>query len=249
MLTVLAYIWAVFGACWIIFAPALSSSSEKRRLQPLRLAFLASTVAVLLWKAQAIPPVWIMVLGLMWAGLGLYWVSPRKATGSGEYGFYRLVRLLIGAIAFALLFWQKTGVGFLGMRFVPASVEITRMGFGAALLGLVLAAWARVHLGQHWSDRVVIQPDHHLVRTGPYARVRHPIYSGVLLGIAGTAVAVAEWRGVVALVVMLLNYTVKARSEDKMLDECFREEFSEYQQAAGLLFPRLWQHGTGKWKD
>ena len=85
MLTVLAYIWAVFGACWIIFAPALSSSSEKRRLQPLRLAFLASTVAVLLWKARAIPAVWIMVLGLMWAGLGLYWVSPRKATGSGEY--------------------------------------------------------------------------------------------------------------------------------------------------------------------
>jgi protein-S-isoprenylcysteine O-methyltransferase Ste14 len=156
------------------------------------------------------------------------------------------MRLLIGAIGFALLFWQKTGVGFLGMHFVPASVEIMRTGLGAALLGLALAAWARVHLGQHWSDKVVIQPDHDLVRTGPYARVRHPIYSGVLLGIAGTAVVVAEWRGVVAFVVMLLNYTVKARSEDKILDECFREEFREYQQAAGLLFPRLRQHGTGK---
>ena len=135
MLTVLAYIWAVFGACWIIFAPALSSSSVKRPLRPLRLAFLATTFAVLLWKAEAIPPVWIMVLGLMWAGLGLYWVSPRKATGSGEYGFYRLVRLLIGAIVFALLFWQKTGVGFLGMRFVPASIEIMRTGFGTLQRG------------------------------------------------------------------------------------------------------------------
>ena len=95
----------------------------------------------------------------------------------------------------------------------------------------------------------MIQPDHHLVRTGPYARVRHPIYSGVLLGIAGTAVAVAEWRGVVAFVVMLLHYTVKARREDKILQECFREEFREYQQGAGLLFPHLRQHGTGKWKD
>src|SRR5438270_13974604 len=100
MLTVLAYIWAVFGACWIIFAPAISSSTEKRRVQPLRLAFLASTVAVLLWKARAIPPVWIMVLGLMWAGLGLYWVSPRKTTGSREYGFLRCDRFFVGAVVF-----------------------------------------------------------------------------------------------------------------------------------------------------
>ncbi len=247
MLRALAYIWAVFGASWVVFAPALGSLSPgKRRFQRLRLAFLAVTFALLLWKAQVIQPVWIIVLGLTWAGLGLYWVAPQNAAQSGEYGFYRVLRLLVGAITFALLFWNKTGVGFLGTRFLPPGLEIMRVGFAGALAGLALAAWARIHLGQYWSDKVVIQTDHHLVRSGPYARIRHPIYSGVLLGIAGTAIVVGEWRGTMAFLIMLLNYTIKARREDKILSECFGQEFREYQDRAGRLLPPIRPRAAGQ---
>jgi protein-S-isoprenylcysteine O-methyltransferase Ste14 len=247
MFRALAYIWAIFGASWVIFAPALGSLSPwKRRFQTLRLAFLAVTFALLLWIAQLIQPVWIMVLALAWAGLGLYWVAPQKAARSGEYRFYRVLRLLVGAMTFALLFWNKTGVGFLGTRFLPPSLEIMRVGFAGALVGLALAAWARIHLGQYWSDKVVILTDHHLVRNGPYARIRHPIYSGVLLGIAGTATVVGEWRGILAFLLMLINYTIKAKREDEILSECFGQEFREYQARAGLLLPRIRPRAAGQ---
>jgi hypothetical protein len=72
---------------------------------------------------------------------------------------------------------------------------------GAALtaLGLSFTSWARVHLGRNWSGTVTLKDDHALIRTGPYRRVRHPIYSGALLALAGTVLAVGQWRGVIAL--------------------------------------------------
>jgi len=238
MLRVLAYIWALFGAYWIVFAPAFSSKSLRRtNVQKLNLGFLAITFLLLLWKAQSISPVWIILCGLAWTMLSLYWVAPRKETHSGEYRFYRLLRLLIGALTFALLFWQKMGVGFLGQRFLPPSFAVKSVGFAVTLIGLTVTAWARVHLGQYWSDKVVIQPQHRLIRTGPYARVRHPIYFGVLFGIAGTALVVGEWRALASLLLMSINYTVKAKKEDKILSECFGEEFRSYQRNTGMLLP------------
>ena len=238
MLRVLAYIWALFGAYWIVFAPAFSSKSLRQtNLQRVKLGFLALTFLLLLSKARSISPVWIIVSGLAWTMLALYWVAPRKETHSGEYKFYRLFRLVIGALTFALLFWHKIGIGFLGNRFLPLSVVIMSAGFVITLLGLGITGWARVHLGRYWSDKVVIQPEHRLIRTGPYARVRHPIYFGVLLGIAGTALVVGEWRALAALLLMSINYTVKARKEDNILFQRFGEEFRSYQQKTGMLLP------------
>ncbi len=245
MLRVLAYIWSVFGAYWIIFAPVISApaisaiSERPPRLQRLRLTFLAVTLALLLWTAQVIPPIWLMIVELAWAGLGLYWVAPQNASQSGEYPFYRLLRLLVGTIVFALLFWPKTAVSTLGTRFVPHHSAIVETGFVAALVGLAIAAWARVHLRRYWSDKVVIQSDHRLVSSGPYARMRHPIYFGVLLAIAGTATVVGEWRALMAFLLMLINYTIKARKEDQILADRFDREFLDYQNRRGLLLPSL----------
>jgi len=240
MLRVLGYIWAIFGAYWIIFAPALSSSSSKlNSSQRLRLALLAVTFALLLWWANVIPPVWLIALGLAWSAIGLYWVAPKNEGKSGEYRFYRFLRLLIGAVTFSLLFWGKTGVGVLGKRFEPKFAAIAATGLAVTLVGLSITAWARIYVGQFWSDKVVIQADHKLIRRGPYARMRHPIYSGVLLGIAGTALAVGEWRGVLAFLLMLINYSIKARREDKILADRFGHEFLDYQNHAGLLLPRF----------
>jgi protein-S-isoprenylcysteine O-methyltransferase Ste14 len=242
---VLAYIWSVFGAYWIIFAPmigapAISSISERPpRFQRLRLTFLAVTFALLPWTAQVIPPIWLMLVGLAWAGLGLYWVAPQNASQSGEHSFYRLLRLLVGTIVFALVFWPKTGVATLGTRFVPHHSAIVETGFVAALIGLAIAAWASVHLERYWSDKVVIQSDHRLVSRGPYACMRHPIYFGALLAIVGTAMVVGGWRALLAFLLMLINYTIKARKEDQILADRFDQEFLDYQNRAGLLLPRL----------
>lgn len=93
---------------------------------------------------------------------------------------------------------------------------------------------------------MVIQPEHRLVRTGPYARVRHPIYFGVLLAIAGTTLVVGEWRALTSLLLMSINYMVKARKEDKILSQCFGEEFRSYQQNAGMLLPHFGPRPTNR---
>jgi len=113
MLRVPAYIWSVFGAYWIIFAPVISApaisaiSERPPRLERLRLTFLAVTFALLLWTAQVIPPIWLMIVELAWAGLGLYWVAPQNASQSGEYPFYRLLRLLVRRSCLHFSFGRK----------------------------------------------------------------------------------------------------------------------------------------------
>ena len=184
----------------------------------------------------------IHVLGWIWAVFGVYWIVAarrRKAEQTSELSLYRLVRILLLAVTFALLFSPWARVGPLGRRFLPPLPIIAYIGFALAVAGMGIAVWARIHLGQYWSDKVVLKLDHQLISSGPYARMRHPIYSGVLLGVAGTALVVGEWRGVVAFFLLLTNYAVKANREEKILAGAFAEGFSEHKKRAGFLLPRL----------
>lgn len=190
----------------------------------------------------------LTILGYLWSGFGLYWLAAATRGKSGGAGaapqtpephLFRVVRLSVLATTFALLFWQRLAIGFLGQRFVSDVPALDYAGFVATLVGLGIATWARIHLGRNWSDKVVIQAGHQLIRTGPYARLRHPIYTGVLLGVLGTAVVLGEWRGVIAFVLLLTNYAIKARKEDRVLAESFGEQFQEHRRRAGFLLPRF----------
>jgi protein-S-isoprenylcysteine O-methyltransferase Ste14 len=184
----------------------------------------------------------LRLLEYVWTLFGLYWVAVArggKATQTGESPFYRLLRLLILVITFTLLFSDRTAVGFLAQRFIPQISAIAYAGFAATVAGLAIALWARVHLGQYWSDKIVLKVDHQLIRTGPYAYMRHPIYSGVLLGVLGTALVVGQWRGVLAFLLLLSNYAIKAKTEDRILGGRFGAEFQEHVRRGGFLLPRF----------
>lgn len=142
-------------------------------------------------------------------------------------------------VVFSLLFDKWTRVGFLGWHFVPIKTFIFETGFALALAGITLALWARLHLGKNWSDKVVLKVDHELIRSGPYTYFRHPIYSGVLLAVFGTALVVSEWRGVVAFCILLVNYSIKAKREDHILAAQFGEAFEQHKQQAGFLLPKF----------
>lgn len=182
------------------------------------------------------------ILGWVWATFGVYWFAAgakSKAAQTTEPNWYRLFRLGILAVVFMLLFWSRTAVGFLGLRFLPDFPWVAYAGFCFALAGLATALWARIHLGQYWSDKVVLKVDHHLIRTGPYACMRHPIYTGILLAVLGTALIVGEWRGVLAFVALLINYWIKAKKEEQILASRFGDEFRRHESRAGFLLPRF----------
>ena len=183
---------------------------------------------------------------LAWTIFGGYWLlsavagrKPSAAPARSEPQIYRPLRISLLAFAFVLLFWNRMSIGFLASRFVPEGNAFAIGGFLIFLTGLAMAIWARLHLGQYWSDKVMLQAGHRLVRSGPYAHMRHPIYSGVLLGIAGTALVLGEWRGLLSFLLMLANYSIKARREDTILRAQFGAEFDDYKRRAGFLLPRL----------
>lgn len=182
------------------------------------------------------------ILSWMWGGLGIYWLVSAwktKKTEVNEATWSRLLRLSILCLMFTMLLTQRFRYGPLAWRFVPDSDVLRWVGIGLTVAGLLVCVWARHHLGAYWSDKVALKVDHQLIRSGPYAYLRHPIYSGVLLAVTGTALAIGEWRGVTALVVMAINYFVKAKREERILAARFGEDFAKYKLHAGFLLPRF----------
>ena len=183
---------------------------------------------------------------LIWAMFGAYWlfsaVRGRRQSAEptrSESALYRPLRISLLIFSFMLLFWRCTAIGILGARFAPGSAALALVGFSLFLAGLGIAVWARIHLGQYWSDKVMLQADHRLVCTGPYTHMRHPIYSGVLLGIGGTALILGEWRGLLAFALMLINYSIKALREERILGAQFGAQFEDHKNHAGFLLPRF----------
>ena len=151
----------------------------------------------------------------------------------------RLAFLTVQVLAFTLMFAKWMRIGPLGKRFVPDSGGAKNVGILLIAIGLALAVWGRHHLGQYWSARIGIKGGHKLVCSGPYAYVRHPIYSGIVIALIGTALAIGEWGCVVAACVMLVAFASKAKREEALLAEHFGKAFLEYRKHTGFLIPRF----------
>jgi protein-S-isoprenylcysteine O-methyltransferase Ste14 len=111
-------------------------------------------------------------------------------------------------------------------------------GVGLALFvtGLSLAVWARLYLGRNWGTPMSQKADPDLVTTGPYRRVRHPIYSGLLLALVGTAVAVS-WYWLIAVGLLGAYFIYSAFTEERYMTERFPEAYPAYQRSTKRLIP------------
>jgi protein-S-isoprenylcysteine O-methyltransferase Ste14 len=96
---------------------------------------------------------------------------------------------------------------------------------------------ARLHRGGNWSGIVTIKHDHELIANGPYAIVRHPIYTGLLIAFIGSAMALGEWRGVLAVLVAWWALWRKLRLEERWMAECFGQQYEAYCQRVPALVP------------
>ena len=104
--------------------------------------------------------------------------------------------------------------------------------------GLLFAWWARIHLGRLWSDRVVRKAGHHVVDTGPYRLVRHPIYSGLILAALSTAVQKGTALALLGVVLVTLAFWIKARREERFLRaELGADAYESYARKTAMLAP------------
>ena len=128
----------------------------------------------------------------------------------------------------------------LARRLAPITDTAAYVGLAITVAGLGLSVWARFHIGRNWSRLIELKEDHQLIRTGPYAIVRHPIYSGFMLATLGTAIAYGEVSGLIAFILILAAWGYKARLEEKVLIEHFGAEYQSYRTDVKGLIPFVW---------
>ena len=180
-----------------------------------------------------------LVIQALWAAWALYWwVTSRgvKEARRRESGWSRIAHFGPLALSGALLA-VPVMPGVLGERFLPLSWIGYLTGFVLVAVGLGLCVRARIVLGTNWSASVTIKHDHEIIRSGPYRRTRHPIYTGLLLAFAGSAVARGEWRGVLAVAIAFAALWRKLRLEERWLSEEFGEAYANYQRSVAALIP------------
>ena len=139
-------------------------------------------------------------------------------------------------LGIALMVWPRLAPPILNRPLLPAGPGLPILGTLLVAAGLVFAVWARWHLGGNWSGEVTVKEGHTLIRSGPYRLVRHPIYSGVLLALIGTALAIGSARGFVATALILAGFVVKLHIEEARMRETF-PEYADYCRSTARLVP------------
>lgn len=153
--------------------------------------------------------------------------SPRQAV-------YNRAPVLLGAIMLLRPQWFPPALSY---RFVSFGPALPALGTILVFLGLIFALWARWHLGRNWSGTVTVKRDHTLIRSGPYRLVRHPIYSGMLVALFGTALAIGAPYGFVGAALILAGFVIKLQAEEARMRETFPTEYDDYCRRTARLIP------------
>jgi protein-S-isoprenylcysteine O-methyltransferase Ste14 len=189
----------------------------------------------MLWFYESFfPVVWVVFL--------LYWQIKAANTKSNqrlESAASRILRVFIFLIAIALLSTTRIPLPWLYLQLWPAGLLPFWLGAAVTIAGLLFAVWAREHLGSNWSRSVTIKQGHELITTGPYAVVRHPIYTGILIGFLGMAIAISQVRGFIVFVLIFLALWIKLRMEEQWMRSQFGEAYAAYVRQTAALVPYL----------
>ncbi len=181
---------------------------------------------------------WIPALWIAWA---IYWfIAARgvKEVARREPIASRLAHAIPLAIA-ALLLMPPALPGWLGAPFMDADARGLVLAIALVAGGLALCVWARVVLGGNWSGTVTLKRDHVIVRSGPYRRIRHPIYTGLLLMFLGSALARGNWGGLLAFAIAAAALWRKLLLEERWLGELFGPAYAEYRASSWALVPLI----------
>ena len=173
-----------------------------------------------------------------WGVVIAFWIVSAlsvKRTRAHQPLPHRLLYLALTALAAVLLNGSVRMIQW-NRAVIPHTLATGIVGDALVLDGLFIAIWARVTLGGNWSARVTLKENHELIQRGPYRAVRHPIYSGLLLMIFGTAILAGHVAGFIALVICFGGFWMKLRQEEALLTKHLAG-YSEYMRHTKALVP------------
>lgn len=175
---------------------------------------------------------WIVWIA-SWIAAALWSDRAAKRPGVSSELLYRGVTL-IGA--FLLFSTSRVRPGPFGLWIVSDAFAWALVW--AAVVGFLFCWWARIHLGRLWSGWVTKKADHRIVDTGPYAVVRHPIYTGLILSVVATAAMKGTLLALGGAALMTLGFWIKARLEERFLrEELGADAYDAYRRRVPMLVP------------
>lgn len=140
----------------------------------------------------------------------------------------------------ALLLWYGTTHMRAERRLWDVGYDGAYMLAGVTLAGILIAWWARIHIGRLWSGTITRKEDHRVVDTGPYALVRHPIYTGLIAAICASAAAWPTVPSLAGAALITFGFWLKARSEERFLmTELGEDAYGVYRRRVPMLVPFL----------
>jgi protein-S-isoprenylcysteine O-methyltransferase Ste14 len=169
-------------------------------------------------------------IAVLWVLFWIYWLI--SAAGAKEGSRTRRTRppgLLVVALVLVLRVF-RTG------NLTVQNPILEAVGAVLFLAGLGLAVWARIYLGRNWGMPMTQKDEPELVTSGPYRFVRHPIYSGILLAVLGTALAI-DLYWVIVLIVMGVYFVYSARVEERLMASSFPVAYPGYRAKTKMLIP------------
>jgi protein-S-isoprenylcysteine O-methyltransferase Ste14 len=182
------------------------------------------------------------VCGWLWIAFAVawtVWAIRTKPTQVREGISSRLSYMVLTIAAFYTMWGRDANREWLRLVLFPANPWITALGVALTAVGLGFAAWARAYIGTNWSGAVTVKVGHQLITTGPYRWVRHPIYSGMILAMLGTALERQQVRGIVAVVLLYAGFKIKSKIEEHAMTNTFGAEYDDYSRTTGAIVPKL----------
>jgi protein-S-isoprenylcysteine O-methyltransferase Ste14 len=184
----------------------------------------------------------MLVIGTLWIVWLAVWIAAAgiaKETQRREELGSRLIHsgaMLIGGVVLGV-------PNILGRHFELPFHHLSIVWFTGCTvlvgLGLGFAVLARIWIGGNWSSTVTVKQDHELIRSGPYALVRHPIYTGMLTALFGTALAIGNGRAALGFAILLFGMIYKMRIEEHFMAAQFGEAYADYRRQVPALLPFL----------
>ena len=182
-----------------------------------------------------------LIIPALWLVFAVYWgisaLSAKRSLGVAPWWRQALLRGGLVVVIVAAIHFTGAG-GWLRTVYIYQAHNTLLGAIGAALVlsGVGLAIYARLYLGRNWGMPMSRKEEPELVTGGPYAFIRHPIYTGIVLAALGSAIGESVvW--VVMLLVFAPYFVYSARREEELMREQFPAQYPQYMRRTKMIVP------------